>query len=247
MIEIKTPQEIRKMRRLGKIASWIMEKLVRFTRLGITTIQISELAENLMREKGVNSAFLGYQGFPSSICVSVNEELIHGIPRQRTLKDGDLVSIDLGICADGFFSDMAYSFCIGKPSLLAKKLLSVGYRALLQGIKAIRPYVYIGDVGWAIQSFVESQGFSVVKKFVGHGIGRRLHEEPEVPNFGEPKEGPKILEGMTLAIEPMITVDSSEVKVLEDNWTVVSSDGKPCVHFEHTVAVTKRGCRILTR
>ncbi len=247
MVKIKTPQEIKSMRELGKISSFIMKKLIKFIKPGVSTKDVENQANLLMRRFNVESAFLGYKGFPSSICISLNEELIHGIPSEKKiLKKKDLISIDLGLYDGHFYSDCAWSFCLGRPPGLIKDLLKAGREALRRAIKVVRPQAKIGDISWAIQNFVEGLGFCVVKKFVGHGVGRDLHEEPEVPNFGKPSQGLELKEGMTLAIEPMLTVKSSEVEVLEDGWTVVSKDRLPCVHFEHTVAVTRRGAWILT-
>jgi methionyl aminopeptidase len=247
MIRIKNPQEIKEMRRLGRLAARIMRSLVKSTRPGISTKGIEDNARALMDKFQVRSAFLGYKGFPGAVCISLNDELIHGIPSEgRIVKDADLVSIDLGLYNGRFYTDTACSFSLGRPEKQAKVLLDVGRRALSKAIKVIRPGASLGEVSWAIQDFVESQGFCVVKRFVGHGIGVNLHEEPEVPNFGIKGEGPALKEGMVLAIEPMVTVDSSEVEVLDDGWTVVSKDGKSCVHFEHTVAVTASGAKILT-
>ncbi|MFC1514528.1 type I methionyl aminopeptidase [Candidatus Omnitrophota bacterium] len=247
MIRIKTPQEIQEMRRLGKTASSVMRTLVRSTRAGVSTKDIENNANALMERLGVRSAFLGYKGFPGSICVSLNEELIHGIPREdRVVKSGDLVSIDLGLYNGRFYTDMAYSFSLGRPAKIVRELIKVTRQALLKAIKVIRPGVTLGDVSATIQNVVEAHGFSVVRRFVGHGIGVHLHEEPEVPNFGIPGDGPKLEPGMVLAIEPMVTVESGDVDVLGDGWTVVSRDRRCCVHFEHTVAVTARGSKILT-
>ena len=235
------------MHSLGKIASSLMRSLVRSTQAGISTKDIDDTACFLMDKLGVRSAFLGYKGFPSSVCISLNEELIHGIPREgRMIKKGDLVSIDLGLYNGRFYTDTAYSFSVGRPTKIMKDLIRVARQALSKAIKKVRPLVSLGEISWTIQDFVESHGFCVVKRFVGHGIGSSLHEEPEIPNFGVKGEGPQLQEGMVLAIEPMVTVDSGDVEVLDDGWTVISKDRKSCVHFEHTVAVTARGSQILT-
>ncbi|HEC69074.1 MAG TPA: type I methionyl aminopeptidase [Candidatus Omnitrophica bacterium] len=247
MVRIKTLQEIKLMRKLGKINSLIIKKLVRYARPGISAKDLEVQANILMEKFNVKPAFLGYKGFPSSLCISLNEELIHGVPSSRKIfKKGDLVSIDLGLYDGSFYSDCAYSFSIGRPLSLAKDLLRVGEAALKKAIAIIKPKIKIGDIGYTIQSFVERAGFCVVKKFVGHGVGKQLHEEPEVPNFGKPSEGLELKEGMTLAIEPMLTLESPDVEILEDGWTVVSKDRNLCVHFEHTIAVTKKGCWVLT-
>lgn len=248
MVEIKSASELREMRALGKISSRIINNLVRFTKPGMSTRDIELKAMGLMDKMNVKSAFLGYKGYPSSLCVSVNDELIHGIPKvSKVLESGDLVTIDLGLYNGAVYSDVASSFSLGKTSKLVRDLLKIGKKALGEAIKIIKPLATIGDIGWAIQKFVEKKGFCVVKKFVGHGIGRSLHEPPEIPNFGEPGQGLKLQEGMVLAIEPMVTVGSQGVEVLSDGWTVVSRDKKPCVHFEHTVAVVKKGHCILTQ
>jgi len=248
MVKIKKPDELKKMRKLGRMSSIVMRNLVRFTKPGISTKDIEHRANYLMEKLKVKPAFLGYKDYPSSVCVSLNEELIHGIPSvAKFLNSGDLVSIDLGLYNGEFYADTAFSFCLGKPLEIVKDLIRVGRGALSRAIKIVRAGATLGDVGWVIQSFVESCSFCVVRKFVGHGIGRDLHEEPEIPNFGRKGEGVRLREGMTLAIEPMITVDSAEVEILEDGWTVVSKDRKPCVHFEHTVAVLKRKAQILTK
>jgi len=247
MIKIKSPEEIKLMRQSGKILAEILKKLVRFVRAGMSTKLVEKEAERMMQEKKVISAFKGYYGYPASLCISLNEELIHGIPREdKIIKGGDLISIDFGVKYEGYCSDMAYTFAIGKIDKTQRHLLAVGKEALRRAIKRVREGAFLGDVGFSIQEFVKKEGFFVVKDFVGHGIGKDLHEEPEVPNFGREGEGVCLRRGMTLAIEPMITQETEEVKIKEDGWTVVSASGKPCVHFEHTVAVTKRGCLVLT-
>lgn len=248
MVKIKNKAELKQMRRLGKISSQIMNNLIHFAKPGISTKDIEDKALVLMDKMNVKSAFLGYKGYPSSLCASVNNELIHGIPKNaKVLESGDLVTIDLGLYNGTVYSDAAWSFSLGKTSKIVRDLLIVGKKALWEAIKIIKPLATVGDIGWAIQRFVEKKGFCIVKKFVGHGIGRCLHEAPEVPNFGEKGEGLRLQEGMVLAIEPMITVDSPDVEVLSDGWTVISGDKKPCVHFEHTVAVVKRGHCVLTQ
>ncbi len=247
-MKIKSPDQIKEMRKLGRLTASIMKSLIRFTRPGLSTRDIEDKAGTLIEKSGVKPAFLGYRGYPASICASVNEELIHGIPAEdKILQKADIVSIDFGLYNGRFYSDMTKSFSLGNPSELARRLLKVGRSALRNAIKAVRPDGYLGDIGWTIQNIVESAGFAVVKKFVGHGIGEFLHEEPEIPNFGERSEGVRLKEGMVLAIEPMVTVDSPAVDIRDDGWTVVSRDRKPCVHFEHTVAVAKKGAWVLTQ
>ncbi len=236
------------MRRAGKIAGAILKKLSQFAAPGKTTSEIDLYAETLIKKYQASAAFKGYQGFPATVCVSLNEELIHGIPNaERYLTETDLVSIDLGIKYQGYYADTACSFYIGHtPPLLIKNLLEIGKGALQRALKVVRDGTTIGDIGFAIQDYVEKNNFCVVRKFVGHGIGTTLHEEPEVYNFGNKGEGTVLRTGMTIAIEPMITVDSPDVEILPDHWTVVSKDRKPCVHFEHTVLVAKKNCVVLT-
>jgi len=247
MIIIKTDKDLSVMRDLGKKTAVVLDALVSFAKAGHSTKDIEDKATAVMAELGVKPAFLGCYGFPGSLCISVNEELIHGIPRtSKIIADGDIVSIDLGLKSRGWFSDMATTFPVGNVDALKTDLLKVGEQALAEAIAAVRPGATIGDISWAIQSYVEQKGYKVVKKFVGHGIGRKLHEDPEIPNFGSPRKGPVLKQGMTLAIEPMITASHEDVYVAKDDWTVIAKDGKPCVHFEHTVAVTASGAEILT-
>lgn len=247
MISIKTPLELNAMKILGAKTDCIVSKLIEFTKAGVSTKQIEDLALSLFDTYGLSSAFYGYSGFPGQLCISVNEELIHGIPSaSKIICDGDIVSIDCGLFDNGLYSDMARSFAVGSIDELKTDLLHVGYEALLRGMNAVRPGAAVGDIGYAVQSYVEECGFCVVKKFVGHGVGRDLHEEPEIPNFGVKGQGPRLRAGMTLAIEPMITVDSDDVYVDRDDWTVIAKDKKPCVHFENTIAVTVNGYEILT-
>ena len=235
------------MRKSGKILARILKKLVKFAKSGLSTKDIEQKAEALMAKEKVISAFKGYYGYPAALCISVNEELIHGIPRaDKILKKGDMVSIDFGVKYEGYCSDMAYTFVIGRPTKDQRRLLLVGKEALRRALKSVREGAFLGDIGSSIQDFVEKEGYFVVRDFVGHGIGKDLHEEPEVPNFGRPGEGVRLKSGMTLAIEPMITQGSPQVKVMPDGWTVVAASGKACVHFEHTIAVTKNGCMVLT-
>jgi len=236
------------MRDLGRITAEILDLTVENVRPGMSTKDIEEYAVRLMRERSVDPAFLGLYGFPGAMCISINEELLHGIPRpDKIVNERDLVSIDFGLKRGGWYSDMTRTFCVGEPGELAARLLQVGSEALQVALSAVRPGATIGDVGYAVQSFVESNGYCVVRKFVGHGVGREPHEEPEVPNFGKPGHGPVLKKGMTLAIEPMITVDDPDVEVLSDGWTVVSVDKNICVHFEDTIAVTEDGYEILTK
>jgi len=247
MIACRNARDVTAMRELGRITAEIIEQVVQFVRPGMSTKDIENFAIELMRERDVKPAFLGLYGFPGAMCISVNEELLHGIPRSdKIIREQDLVSIDFGLKRGGWYSDMTRSFCVGTPGELADRLLDVGQAALQVALRVVKPGVTTGDIGHAVQSFVESNGFCVVRKFVGHGVGREPHEEPEIPNFGKSGHGPMLKPGMTLAIEPMITVDDPDVEVLSDGWTVVSADRKLCVHFEDTIVVTDDGYEILT-
>lgn len=247
MIPIKTEQELIIMQRAGKILARIMQKLKRAIRPGVSAWEIDCLAEKFIKDEGVESAFKGYKGYPANICISINNEVVHGIPyKDKLIKEQDLVSLDLGINYKGYFVDMALTIGVGKINPLFKKLIKVTKRALFLGIKQAKEGNFLGDISWTIQNYVEKEGFSVVKQYTGHGIGKELHEEPEVPNFGFRGTGPVLKRGMVLAIEPMVNVGRSEVKVSSDSWTVVTLDGTVSCHFEHTVAITKRGPRILT-
>lgn len=247
-IMIKTPQEIEKMRRSGQAVREVLEHVRKFVKAGATTQDLENAAAGKMKELGAKPAFKGYRGYPCVLCTSVNEEVVHGIPSQkRVLKDGDIVSIDTGVIIDGYYGDSATTIAVGgKVPERTKKLLAVTEASLERGIKAIRPGATLGDVGAAVQEVVEAEGFSVVREFVGHGIGTRLHEDPQVPNFGRRGHGQKLREGMVIAIEPMVNAGKPEVQVLSDGWTAVTQDGSLSAHFEHTVAVTATGAEILT-
>jgi len=236
------------MRKLGEIASKFLRELKKFIHPNITTQEIEDYFLLFLKDyPDVKPAFKGYQGFPASLCVSVNEEVIHGIPsKKRVIKEGDLVSVDLGMERDGLFIDTTMTYPVGKTSKLGRRLIKIGKLALREGIKKVKLGLRIGDISYAIQNFVEKRGFSVVREFVGHGIGRKLHLPPAVPNFGEKGQGEVLKRGMVLAIEPMITAGSFEVEVLNDGWTVRTKDNSLSCHFEHTVAVTKRGPWVLT-
>jgi methionyl aminopeptidase len=204
------------------------------------------LAEELLRQEDVAPAFKGYRGFPATVCTSVNEEIVHGIPGERILKQGDIIGLDLGINYEGYFSDVAVTLAVGTINPRKKKLLEVTREALSEGIKEAKEDNYLMNISCAIQNYVERNGFSVVRQFVGHGIGKSLHEEPEVPNFGKPNQGPVLKKGMVLAIEPMVNMGTWESLILDNGWTAVTKDGMPSAHFEHTVAVTENGPEILT-
>ena len=234
------------MRRAGRIVSDLLKLMGRKAKAGIRTEELDTVAEEFIRSAGAEPAFKGYYGYPASICVSVNEEVVHGIPGKRVLKDGDIVGIDVGVKIEGYFSDAARTFAIGRVDEESRRLIEVTREAMDRGIRQAVEGNRLSDISWAVQCYAESQGFSVVREFVGHGIGRNLHEEPQVPNFGQPGQGPKLVTGMALAIEPMINAGRHEVRVLDDGWTVVTKDGKRSGHFEQTVFVGKNGPEIVT-
>ncbi len=246
MIIIKSAKEIDLMRRAGRIVAQVLHNIGKAIRPGITTVQLDNLARRFIKSQQAEAAFLGYHGFPACICTSVNEEVVHGIPSLRRLAEGDIISIDVGASYKGYFGDGACTFPVGKVSPLAQKLIDVTRSSLSRGIKKAIPGNRLYDISNAIQTFVEKQGFSVVRNYVGHGIGSAMHEEPQVPNFGSPGKGPLLEEGMVLAIEPMVNTGTWEVKTLKDQWTVVTRDKSLSAHFEHTVAILRDGPEILT-
>ncbi len=246
VIILKSKEQIAVMRQGGRILAQIIDTLVGEIRPGLTTLEIDSRAEELIRQKGAQPAFKGYKGYPFTICASVNEEVVHGLPSERSLKEKDIISIDLGINYKGYFTDCAVSVALGRIDSRKKKLLETTKRALQIGIRQARPGNHLLDISYAIQTFVEKEGFSVVRQFVGHGIGLKIHEAPEIPNFGRPHEGPLLKSGMVLAIEPMVNMGSWEVEIKDDGWTAVTKDGLPSCHFEHTVAINEDGPEILT-
>lgn len=246
-ISIKTAQEIAILRDAGKILAEISEDLKRSLREGITTREVDQVAEKLIRQREVVPAFKGYRDFPGCVCISVNEEVVHGVPGNRLLRAGDIVSLDVGIIHKGYYSDTALTVGIGMIRDALKKLLDVTSQSLDKGIEQARAGNHLSDISHAIQTFVEANHFSIVRDFVGHGIGKSLHEDPEIPNFGPAHNGPILKEGMVFAIEPMVNMGTWQTKILEDGWTVVTQDGAPSAHFEHTVAITAKGPEILTR
>ncbi len=246
MVKLKSPQEIEVMHAAGQILKRIIQKLVAYIAADKTTQEIDDYAAKLVVEENVIAAFKGYRGFPANICISLNEQVVHGIPSQRKIKNGDIVSLDMGIIHHGYYSDSAVTIPVGEVDSSLKKLIKVTRESLTKGIKQAKVNNHLGDIAHAIQNHVEVNGFSVVRQFVGHGIGRNLQEEPEVLNFGQPGQGLELQAGMVIAIEPMVNVGSWEVKVLEDNWTAVTRDQLPSAHFEHTVAITKNGPEVLT-
>ena len=248
MIKLKTEEEIVQIGRAGRIASETLQILGRHLKVGVTTGELDRIAKDFIIGNGATPAFKDYRGFPASICTSINNVIVHGIPEKKTaLEDGDIISIDVGTKLNGYFADSAYTFSIGRIDDSTKKLIAVTKEALYRGIEKVRPGNRLGDLSYCIQSFVESNGFSVVRDFVGHGVGYDIHEDPEVPNFGQPKVGVRLEEGMVLAIEPMVNEGSYRTKVDDDGWAVLTQDDSLSCHFEHTVSVTKKGPEILTK
>lgn len=246
MIVLKSPSEIELMRQAGRIVGGTLREMAGAVRPGITTAQLDALARRYIEGCHGKPAFLGYQGFPASICTSINEEVVHGIPGPRRLKTGDIISIDAGAFYKGYYGDAAATFPVGKVSPQAEELMTVTRESLKKGIEKALPGNHLYDISAAVQTYVESQGFSVVRNYVGHGIGTEMHEEPQVPNFGLPGRGPLLEVGMVLAIEPMVNAGTWEVVTLDDNWTVVTGDKSLSAHFEHTVAILQDGPEILT-
>jgi len=246
MIELKSPQELERMRRAGRIVAGLLEHLAGLVRPGTTTKALDEAAAAYLARAGAQPAFLGYRGFPATICVSVNDEVVHGIPGARALREGDLVSLDAGALLEGWYADAATTLQVGTVSPLARRLTETTQRALEEGIAQMTVGKRLSDISHAVQQVVERAGFGVVRDFVGHGIGKALHEDPPVPNFGAPSTGPRLSVGMVLAIEPMVTAGHYDVEVLGDGWTVVTKDRSLAAHFEHTVALTEAGRAVLT-
>lgn len=247
MVVIKSAEEVEKIRQANRIVARVLARLVTETRPGVTTRCLDDLAERLCREEGAMPAFKGYKGFPYSLCASVNEQVVHGFPSERPLADGDILSMDFGVHYKGFYGDSAVTVAVGTVSDKARRLMEVTERSLYDGIAQARCGNRLSDISHAVQECVEKEGFSVVRKFVGHGIGRKLHEDPQVPNYGEPGMGPRLRAGMTLAIEPMVNAGGHEVHILEDGWTAVTDDGSLSAHFEHTIAITDNGPVILSQ
>lgn len=247
MIVCRSAAEIERLARVNALVARVLAELQATVAPGVTTAELDALAEQRLREAGAQPAFKGYHGYPATICASVNDQVVHGIPSKRALRDGDIVSIDMGAVLDGFFGDSAVTVGVGRISPEAARLLEVTEAALYKGLEAVRPGARVSDIGAAVQQHVEAHGFSVVREFVGHGIGTKLHEEPQIPNYGPPGRGPRLAEGMVLAIEPMVNLGKPAVKVLADGWTAVTRDGSLSAHFEHTVVVTRTGYRILTQ
>ncbi len=253
MIIIKTRDEIEKIRESSRIVAEVLQTLREFVRPGITTWALNKKAEEVIKKRKARAAFKGYRpsfgsgAYPAALCVSINEEVIHGIPsKKRVIKEGDIVSMDVGVCYRGYYGDGATTVAVGRVDKRVEELLKVTEEALYRGIEAAQVGNRVGDISHVVQSHVESHGFSVVREFVGHGVGVKIHEEPPIPNFGEPGKGPLLREGMTIAIEPMVAMGSGDVRIKEDGWTAVTADGSRAAHFEHTIAVLKEGPKILT-
>jgi methionyl aminopeptidase len=246
-VVLKSQQEIEKMRRAGQVVREVLELVREQVKPGATTFDLENAAEARLKELGVKAAFKGYHGYPCVLCTSVNSEVVHGIPsRKRVLHEGDIVSVDFGVVVDGYYGDAAITVPVGEIDANKARLLKVTEASLQAGIAAVKPGATLGDVGAAVQGVVEGEGFSVVRDFVGHGIGVQMHEDPQVPNYGQPGKGMKLRPGMVIAIEPMVNIGRPDVMVLNDGWTAVAKDGSMSAHFEHTVAVTDTGARILT-
>jgi methionyl aminopeptidase len=247
MIQKKSPEQIEKMLLAGQALADVINELKAAVAPGVTTLDLDALAERLIREKGAVPSFLGYRGFPGSICTSPNKVIVHGIPNDTPLAAGDLLSVDVGLILDGWHADSAHTYPVGPITPKAQRLLDVTQASLEAGIEMCRPGNRLTDISHAVQRVVEHEGFSVVREFVGHGIGRNLHEDPQIPNFGPAGRGPLIEAGMVFAIEPMVNAGGWRTRTLDDGWTVVTADGKLSAHFEHTVAVTPAGPLVLTR
>lgn len=247
MVNVKSEREIQLMRAAGKTTAKILDAMCHAAKPGVSTWDLDQLAEKMCREAGVTPAFKGYHGFPACVCISVNDEVVHGIPsKKRVLQDGDIVGLDFGVVQEGWYGDTARSVAIGKVAPEAEKLLKITQESLMKGIAEAKPGNRVFDIGHAVQAHAEASGYSVVREFVGHGIGRALHEDPQVPNYGPKGKGMVLKAGMVLAIEPMINAGRPDVRVLKDGWTAVTTDRSLSAHFEHTVAITENGPLILT-
>jgi len=246
MVRIKSKEQINSIARSGRIIGEIFHQIRSQIKAGVTTSQLNKWIGDFIRRKGAKSAFKGYRGYPAEACISVNEEVVHGIPSNRRLKEGDIVSIDVGVNLNGYYADAAMTFPVGIVSQEKQRLIRVTREALYEGIKQAKVGNRVGDISFTIQSYVEKHGYSVVKTLFGHGVGEALHEDPIIPNFGQPGEGERLREGMVLAIEPMVNEGGEEVRVSSDGWTVVTVDGSPSAHFEHSIAIINGKARILT-
>ncbi len=247
MIQLKNKSELERMKKACQISSQALQVAGENIRVGMTTQELDRIIHHFIVSQGAKPSFLGYNGFPGTACISVNNEVIHGIPSSgRVLREGDIVSVDVGAYIDGFHGDNAFTFPVGKISPEAQKLLEVTQRSLYLGIEAALAGSRVGDIGAAVQSLVEENGYAVVRQYVGHGVGRDLHEAPEIPNFGRPGHGVRLVPGMTIAIEPMVNQKGEGVRILDNDWTVVTKSGSLSAHFEHTIAITEQGPVVLT-
>ena len=246
MIICKTPREIEIMREAGRIVALTHQELKQHITPGITTKELDQIAEKTIQKYGATPSFKGYNGFPGSICASVNEELVHGIPGKRKLKEGDINSIDIGAKYNGYHGDSAWTYPVGNISESVQKLLDVTEKSLYLGLEQVKPGERLSNISHAVQTHAEENGFSIVREYVGHGIGQDLHEDPQIPHYGPPNRGPRLKPGMVICVEPMVNQGRRYVKTLSDDWTVVTVDGKWCAHFEHTIALTEAGYEILT-
>jgi methionyl aminopeptidase len=246
MIIAKSKKEIEKMRAAGQLVGQVLQELRMMVQPGISTLEVDQAAERMIRDAGALPTFKGYHGFPYSICASVNEQVVHGFPSAYRLKDGDIFSIDVGVTLAGFVGDTATTVPVGEVSAAGLKLIRVTEECLARAIVQCCAGKHLGDIGWAVQEHAEDHGYSIVREYVGHGIGRRMHEDPQIPNYGKPGKGPKIRAGYVFAVEPMVNLGTHQTKVLADGWTVVTLDGRPSAHAEHTIAITEAGPEVLT-
>ena len=247
MISIKTPREIELLKIAGEITGSTHNYLKQFIKPGITTKELDKLAEDYIVQRGATPSFKGYDGFPGSICTSINNEVVHGIPSNRKLKNGDIISIDIGACYKGYHGDSAWTYPVGTISQEKEYLLKHTEKALYEGLKVIKDGIRVGDIGYAVSKYAKAHKLGVVKELVGHGVGNHLHEEPDVPNYGKAHTGPLLKTGMVIAVEPMLNLGTAEIFILDDDWTIITGDDKPSAHFEHTVLITEDGFEILTR
>jgi len=247
MIYIRSQKEIEKIHESNRIVAETLQLLANEIKPGVTTLYLDKIAEDYILSKSAKPAFKGYNGYPATICASIEEQVVHGIPSGRELKQGEIIGIDVGVLKNGYYGDAAYTFAVGEVSEAKLKLMKITKESLYEGIQKARAGNHLSDIGNAIQTYVEAHGFSVVRTLVGHGIGANLHEAPEVPNYGKPGRGPELKPGMCLAIEPMVNEGAFNVESLDDGWTIVTADGKPSAHYEHTITITNNGPLILSK
>lgn len=246
MIKIKTPEEIESMRESALIVSKTLGLMAKEVKPGVTTLYLDKLAEEFIRDQGAIPGFLGLYDFPNTLCMSPNQQVVHGIPNDKRLKDGDIISIDCGVLKNGFYGDHAYTFEVGDVDPETKKLLRITKESLYEGIRAFKVGNRVGDIGFSIQNYCEKHGYGIVRELVGHGLGREMHEDPEIPNYGRRGRGKKLVEGMVVAIEPMVNLGTHKINQLKDGWTILTQDGKPSAHFEHDVAMVNGRAELLS-